>query len=33
MELEGHSRAMDANALEFGTLITDRQKQIYKFVS
>ena len=36
MEMEGLSRALeflDANALEVGTLITDRNKQICKFVS
>ena len=36
MEVEGLSRALeflDANALEFGALITDRHKQICKFVS
>ena len=36
MEMEGLSRALeflDANAFKVGTLITDRHKQICKFVS
>ena len=36
MEREGFSRALDfltSNSLEVGTLITDRHKQINKFLS
>ena len=36
MEMEGLSRALEflgANSIEVGTLITDRHKQINKFVS
>lgn len=36
MEMEGLTRALEflsANSLEVGTLITDRHKQINKFVS